>query len=150
MQSPLAVATRTLQIRWLSLVLLVLLGLAALLTLLFAAGSIAEPPAPAAFYLNAGFNFAALVGVMLTQRRLFASLRVATEESRALDLIQRLTLRALVLLGASAVLAGVATLIGGELINLLFALPFFALAWLFYPNERRVAIMLAQSGAGGA
>lgn len=99
------------------------------------------------FYLNALLNIGAIAGAFAVQRRLDERLPGAGSRARAGALVRAHALLSLGLMEASVLAAAVIAYLTGDAMNLAFAAPFFAFAWLFWPSDARYAGWMARAGA---
>ena len=107
---------------------------------------LATPWAQSLFYLNAVLNAAAVLGAFAVQERLPRRLAHVRGYAPAIRAIRQAGTLSLASLEASALLAAVVALLTGQGINLLFAVPFFAFAGLFWPTAQRVSRLLRRAG----
>ena len=100
------------------------------------------------FYVTAGFSIVALMIAFTVQRRMMDGLPTRGTIQEVLGAIRTAGILSLAVLEASALVACVVTLLTGELINLLFVVPFFGFALLFFPTAGRFEslLRLAQRG----
>lgn len=101
------------------------------------------------FYVNAAINFSAVLAAFAVQRRLMDHRLPATgTRAEGLAAIRTAGVLSLAFLEGSALVAGVAAFLTGELVNLLFVVPFFGFAAVFFPTTARVEawLNLAQRG----
>ena len=94
------------------------------------------------FYLNALLNAGAVLGAFAVQERLPRRLVQMYDYAAAIRAVRQAGTLSLASLEGSALLACIVALATGQGVNLLFAVPFFAFAGLFWPTERRVARLL--------
>ncbi len=99
------------------------------------------------FYVNALVNLAAVLAAFAVQRRLVdRKLPAAGTRAEALAAVRSSGVLSLAFLEGSALVAGVASFLTGELVNLLFAAPFFGFAFVFFPTAVRVEALLVLAG----
>jgi hypothetical protein len=102
-------------------------------------------PSAAWFYINAALNLAGVVAAFLLRERHRRLLPYARSPEEALRLVQLMYLVSLMPLYTASLFAGIATYAGGETINLLFTLPFFAFGLIFFPSEANLQAHLQAS-----
>ena len=107
-----------------------------------------QPPAApqladAAFYTCALYGVVTLGVAFWLLRRMETRLIEAPTDASALATVRGSGVAALAAVESSAVLAGVAVFLTGNLLVLAFAAPLAAFAWLTWPTEARVASWLA-------
>ncbi len=136
-------------LRNLQLVWKALLGGVALMTAVLGGlaaigyGRIVDEGTATFFYVNAIINFGAVVAAFAVQRRLMDQQLPATgTRADGIAAIRTSGVLSLAFLDVSALVAGLAALFTGELVNLLFAVPFFGFAAVFYPTAARVDALL--------
>ncbi len=135
---------RTLQLVWRALI-----GGVALMTVVLGSltvigyGRAFGDGAASFFYVNAVVNLAAVLGAFAVQRRLVEDrLPAAGTRAEGLAAIRAAGVLSLAFLEGSALVAGVSAFLTGELINLLFVVPFFGFAAVFFPTVPRVEAWL--------
>ena len=105
------------------------------------------PPQPqladAAFYACAVYGVVALGVAFWLLRRMEARLLEAPTDASALATVRGTGVAALAAVESSAVLAGMAVFLTGNLLALAFAAPLAAFSWLTWPTEVRVASWIA-------
>ena len=140
---------RTIQIVWAALVMGVTL-MAGVMGGLALTGSV--PPitdnAALYFYLNAAFSIVALIAAFSVQRRMVDGLPTKGTYEEIVGAVRTSGILSLAVLEASALVASIVTLLTGELVNLLFVVPFFAFALLFFPTAPRFASLLDMAQRG--
>ncbi len=98
------------------------------------------------FYVNALANLAAVLAAFWVQRRLVEQRLPATgTRAEALGAIRSAGVLSLAFLEGSALVAGVTAFLTGEIVNLLFTLPFFGFAAVFFPTAGRVETLVAMA-----
>ncbi|MEM1042383.1 MAG: hypothetical protein AAGI91_07095 [Bacteroidota bacterium] len=149
METP-AADLRALQIVWKALV-----GGVALMTVVLGGltaigyGQVVGGNAATFFYVNAAINFAAVLGAFAVQRRLIdAKLPATGTPAEAVAEIRSSGVLSLAFLEGSALVAGVSAFFTGEAVNLLFVVPFFGFAAVFYPTAARVEALLSFARGG--
>ena len=139
-----ALAARPLQALWGALCAG---GLAAVVVLGTLSATQGEPALPehadTAFYACALASVVALGAGFWLLQRMEARLPSATSDAEALATVRGLGATAMAAVEASAVLAGVAAFVTGNLFALAFAVPLVAFTALTWPSPRRVAGWLA-------
>ena len=135
---------RTLHVLWLAMITGVALLTAVMGCLVTTGAGGGVEGGTLVFYLNAALNVAAIAGAFAVQRGLEARLPSAGTHAEAAALIRQRVLLSAAVMEGSALFAAVAAYLTGELINLAFVVPFFAFAFLFFPNEGRYAYWLAR------
>lgn len=98
------------------------------------------------FYLNALLNIGAIAGAFAVQRRLDERLPGAASRTEAATLVRDHAMFSLGLMDASVLAAAAIAYLTGDAMNLAFAAPFFAFAWLFWPSDARYAGWMARAG----
>ena len=144
---PYAADLRTIQAVWTAIIAGVALMTIAFVGLVgLGVGRVMETSAALLFYLNAGANLLALVLALGVQRRMLDRLpgREAYEEIVAE--VRLAGLLSLAILEGSVLVAGVCAVVTGEAVNLLFAVPFFGFAALFFPSSARFEGWLGLAG----
>ena len=106
------------------------------------AASSEAPPladrAEAAFYLVALVGIAGLGAGLYLIRSMETQLAHAGSDAEARQTLQTMGILALAVVESTAVLAGAAAVVTGDLLVLAFAAPLFAFAWLTWPSDGRV------------
>ena len=134
---------RTLRILWAAIcvggavVLVVMGGLAT------TAGTALPELAQEAFYLVALASLGGLGAALFLVRTMEGRLIQAGSDAEAQAIIRSMGVSALALVDATAVAAGVAAFLTGDLLVLAFGFPLFAFAWMTWPSDGRVARWLA-------
>jgi hypothetical protein len=134
---------QSLQIVWSALV-----GGVALATLvlggltLWGAGPAVTGYASLLFFANAAANIVAVVVAFAVQRRMLTRLPAKGTRAEVIAAVRSGGVVSLAPLEASALIACVAAFLTGQGINLLFVVPFFAFALLFFPTTPRVERLL--------
>jgi uncharacterized membrane protein YiaA len=130
---------RTLQIVWGALIAGVALATAVMGGLAFASqdAALAED-AETFFLINAAVSILAVIGAFAVQRRMVDRLPAQGTRAELIATVRTSGVLSLALLEGSALLACIAALLTGELINLAFVVPFFAFAVLFFPTAARL------------
>ena len=100
------------------------------------------------FYLTAGFSIVALIVAFSVQRRMIDSLPMRGTYQEVAGAVRTAGIISLAVLEASAFVACIATLLTGELINLLFVVPFFGFALVFFPTAARFESLLHMARRG--
>jgi hypothetical protein len=142
-------ALRALQLVWSALVGGVALATAVLgsLTLLgYGPGGVGY--APLLFFANAAANVVAVVVAFAVQRRMLARLPSGGTRAEVVAEVRSGGVVSLAPLEASALIACVAAFLTGEGVNLLFVVPFFAFALLFFPTAPRLERLLEVARRG--
>ena len=105
-----------------------------------------EDHAALLFYLNAGVSIVAIVVAFAIQRKMMARLpRLGTYE-QVVSAVRLAGITSLAIMEGSALVAGLCAILSGQGINLLFIVPFFGFAALFFPTEARFASLLRLAG----
>jgi hypothetical protein len=140
---------RLLQIIWVALVTGVAL-MAAVMGGLALSGAVPALPDHHAlyFYLTAGFNIVALIVAFSVQRRMLDRLPMKGTYEEVAGAIRTAGIISLAVLEASAFVACISALLTGELINLLFVVPFFGFALAFFPTATRFESLLHMARRG--
>lgn len=140
---------RLLQIIWSALVTGVAL-MTAVMGGLTVSGSVPTVADNAAiyFYLTAGFSIVALMVAFSVQRRMLDGLPMKGTHEEIVSAVRTAGIISLAVLEASAFVACISTLLTGELINLLFVVPFFGFALLFFPTASRFESLLNMARRG--
>jgi hypothetical protein len=140
---------RLIQLVWVALVMGVAL-MTAVMGGLTVSGSVPTLPDNHAlyFYLTAGFSIVALVVAFSVQRRMLDSLPMKGTYEEVVGAVRTSGIISLAVLEASALVACVSTLLTGEFINLLFVVPFFGFALLFFPTAARFESLLNMARRG--
>lgn len=99
--------------------------------------------AAAVFYANAALNLAAVLGAFAVHRRMLDRLPRGGSYEEVVADIRLSGILSLAILEGSVLVAGLAAVVTGEAFNLLFAVPFFAFAALFFPTRERFEGWLA-------
>lgn len=138
---------RQLQVLWGALVAGVGVMAAVFGALAVSGGREVEPDfAAALFYTSAAASMAAIVAAFWVQHRLRERLpRHGTYEEAMADL-RTSGIVSLAIMEGAALVAAVAALVSGQLIPLLFLVPFFGFAAFFFPTETRVSALLRHVG----
>lgn len=142
----------TADLRTIRLVWLAILAGVALMTLAFVGlmglgvGRVLTEHAEAVFYLNAGISLAAIVAAFGVQRRMLGRLPTSRTYEEVIADVRLAGILSLAILEASVLVAGVSAITTGEAVNLLFVVPFFAFAVLFFPTRARFEGWLALVG----
>ncbi len=140
---------RTLQIVWGALV-----GGVALMSVVMGgltlsdSGGTSTENAALFFYLSALLSMIAIVAAFAVQRRLRERLPTQGTYEEVVTAIRTSGIISLALLEFSALVACVAAFLSGEPINLLFVVPFFGFALVFFPTARRFETMLDAARRG--
>lgn len=140
---------RTLQIVWSALVAGVLLATGVMGGLTLAGqGAALTDDAETFFFANAALNIVAIIGAFAVQRRMVDRLPAQGTRAEVVAAVRNAGVLSLALLEGSALLACVAAFLTGQLVNLLFVVPFFAFALLFFPTAARLDALhdVAQRG----
>ena len=104
-----------------------------------------EDQAALLFYLNAGVSIVAIIAAFTTQRKMMDRLpRLGTYE-QVVSAVRLAGIISLAIMEGSALVAGLCAILSGQGVNLLFIVPFFAFAALFFPTEQRFASLLETS-----
>ena len=112
-------------------------------------GRVLSEHAAAAFYANAAVNLASVVGAFAVQQRMLGRLPHAGAYEEVVADVRLSGILSLAILEGSALVAGLAAVATGEAFNLLFLVPFFGFAALFFPTRARFEGWLALAGRGG-
>ncbi len=100
------------------------------------------------FYLNAAVSMIALIVAFSVQRRMVDGLPMKGTYEEMVGAIRTSGIISLAVLEGSALVACIVTLLTGEMINLLFVVPFFGFALLFFPTAPRFAALLDMAQRG--
>jgi hypothetical protein len=132
-------ALRSLQIVWSALTAGVLMatGVMGGLTLAGEGAATAEN-AESFFFANAALNIVAIIAAFAVQRRMVERLPAQGTRAEVVAAVRTGGVVSLACLEASALLACVAAFLTGELVNLLFVVPFFGFALVFFPTAARL------------
>lgn len=95
------------------------------------------------FYANAALNLAAVLGAFTVHRRMLDRLPYGGAYEEVVADVRLSGIVSLAILEGSVLVAGLAAVLTGEAFNLLFAVPFFAFAALFFPTRARFENWLA-------
>lgn len=95
------------------------------------------------FYVNAAVSFAAILGAFAVQRRMLDRLPHGGTYEEVVADVRLSGILSLAILEGSVLVAGLAAVVTGETFNLLFVVPFFAFAALFFPTRARFEGWLA-------
>ena len=140
---------RALQVVWSALVGGVALATAVLGTLtLLGAGRAVTEHAPWLFITNAVLNMVAVVVAFAVQRAMRTRLPAEGTRAEVVAAVREGGVLSLAPLEASALIACVAAFLTGEWVNLLFVVPFFGFALLFFPTTARFEALLASARRG--
>ena len=102
--------------------------------------------ATAVFYANAALNLAAVLGAFAVHRRMLDRLPHGGSYEEVVADVRLSGILSLAILEGSVLVAGLAAVLTGEPFNLLFVVPFFAFAALFFPTRERFEGWLALAG----
>ena len=139
---------RPLQLVWAALIAGVIVLAGVLGGLSVAGRGAGVEPAAVLFYANAAVNLAAVIGAFWVQRRLMDRLATTGTRAEAVAAIRTDSLLSAALMEGSALFAAVAAFVSGQAVNLLFVLPFFGFAAVFFPTAGRLALLLRMAGRG--
>lgn len=95
------------------------------------------------FYANAAINLAAVLGAFAVHRRMLDRLPHGGTYEEVVGDVRLSGILSLAILEGSVLVAGLAAVLTGEAFNLLFVVPFFAFAALFFPTRARFEGWLA-------
>ena len=98
------------------------------------------------FYGNAAVNIVAVLAAFTTQRRMMDRLPNLGTYEQVVSAVRLAGIMSLAIMEGSALVAGLCAILSGQGVNLLFILPFFGFAALFFPTESRFASLLGLAG----
>lgn len=140
---------RTLQIVWSAVIGGVVLATGVMGGfVLTGSGRMMAEHAATLFYLDAGLNMVAIVAAFAVQRRLMDRLPTLASYDEVVAAIRTSGVLSLALLELSALAACVVAFLTGELVNLLFVVPFFGFALVFFPTTPRFEALLELARRG--
>ena len=134
---------RPIQSLWVVLIGSTVLSVVMLAGLYVRSAPLLEEVKETAFYANALLNFVAVAGSLWAQRHAVRRVAGARTPQGAFVAARMGGLTALLLLEVSALVAGAAALVGGEMINFAFVVPYILYAAFYFPTAPRLQALLA-------